>query len=174
MDSRLRRPPVPTERMQPGDAFVRVRKGRRERRTTIRPGRRTTQKASPEFASQACLSLHSCLLAVFVATCYNQIIPSRGENNIWNGERKRQHGQGRQLTEATDVFIHLISGFGAKEAGKDEPDSKPSIGETSRARLETVESTEDVLRGKNSSQVDCSLLCERITSKSCKHQVKDA
>ena len=90
------------------------------------------------------------------------------------GWMKGQHGEPKDLAEATDVFIHLISGFGAKEAGEDEPDSKPSIGETSRARLETVESTEDVLRGKNSSQVDCSLLCEGITSKSCKHQVKDA
>ena len=85
--------------------------------------------------------------------------------------------RGRQLTEATDIFIYLVSNFGAKEGGGDKPDSKPNIGEASRARLETVDSAEDVFRGET--RVRWIVLCfvkggGQLTSKSCKHQVIDA
>jgi len=62
--------------------------------------------------------------------------------------RKDQHEEGRQLKEATDVFIHLVSGFGAKEGSRDESDPKPKIGETPGAGFETIYSTEDLFHDK--------------------------
>ena len=68
---------------------------------------------------------------------------------------------GGQSREATDVFIYIVSGFGTKDASRDEPDSKPNIGETSSTSIETIDSAEDVFRGKiRVRRMDRSLLCE--------------
>ena len=52
------------------------------------------------------------------------------------------------MTEATDVSIHLVSRFGAKECSGEESGSKSKIDQTSRAGFETVDSAEDVFYRK--------------------------
>ena len=90
----------------------------------------------PPFLSASCIR-HPCHDSI--------IIQGRREAQR---KGKDQHEVGSQLREATDIIIHLVSGFDVKDASEKESNSKAKIGETSRASFETVDSAEDAYRGK--------------------------